>query len=105
MPHLAVPARTCNVALATMLRIPRSREGSDTARDDDEQVDDLVLRIAVVVLAVSFAAWVFGSVLIVVGRLRYERIHRDAGDRPLSKRQADRLVKRAGTEPRTEWGR
>jgi HEAT repeat protein len=68
-------------------------------------VDDLVLRVALVVLAVSVTAWALVSALVVFGRLRYERLHRDARDRALSKRQADRLVRRAGTPSRTEWGK
>jgi hypothetical protein len=85
--------------------IPRSREGRAVADDDDEVVDDLALRIALVVLAVSVTTWVLLSFVLVVGRLRYERTHRDARDRALSKRQADRLVHRAEKPSRTEWGR
>jgi len=57
------------------------------------------------VLAASCSAWVLLSCVIVIGRLRYERIHRDARERALSKGQADRLVKRAGKQSRSEWGR
>ena len=86
-------------------RIPRSREGSDTSRDDDEGVDDLVLRIALVVLAISVPAWALLSVVVVAGRLRYERRHRDPIERPLRAREAERLVRRVAGQPRTEWGR
>ncbi len=68
-------------------------------------MDDLVLRVALVVLAVAVPAWVTLSVIVVVGRLRYERHHRDPIDRPLSPRAADRLVRRAAGSPQTEWGR
>jgi HEAT repeats len=86
-------------------RIPRSREGSGHADDDDEVVDDLVLRVALVLLAISLPAWAVLSVFVVVGRLRYERLHRNPTERPLRPREADRLVRRVGGRPRTEWGR
>ena len=86
-------------------RIPRSREGWGRGDDDDETVDGLVLHVALVVLAISVPAWIALSVVIVVGRLRYERIHRNPGERPLSSRTAERLVRRASGRPRTEWGR
>lgn len=81
------------------------REGCRPADDDDEVVDDLVLRVALVVLAIALPAWVALSLIVVVGRLRYERRHRDSADRGLSPRAADRLVRRAAGQPRTEWGR
>jgi hypothetical protein len=68
-------------------------------------VDDLVLRVALVVLAISVPLWAGLSLIVVIGRLRYERLHRDAVDRPLSPRAAERLVRRATGRPRTEWGR
>ena len=86
-------------------RIPRSRDGRRPADDDDEEVDDLVLRVGLVVLATAATAWVVLSLLVVVGRLRYERIHRQADERPLKPREAERLVRRAAGYPRTEWGR
>ena len=86
-------------------RIPRSREGWGHADDDDEVVDDLVLRVALVVLAISVPAWAVLSVFVVVGRLRYERLHRNPRERPLRQREADRLVRRVAGRPRTEWGR
>ena len=42
---------------------------------------------------------------VVAGRVRYERLHRNPVDRPLSARAAERLVTRAAGRPRTEWGR
>ena len=68
-------------------------------------MDDLVLRVALVVLAVALPAWAFLSVVVVAGRLRYERRHRNPTERPLSAREADRLVRRVAGRPRTEWGR
>jgi HEAT repeat protein len=67
-------------------------------------VDALVLCGGVVLLACSFAAWVTLSLAVVVGRLRYDR-RSTAGPPTLSRRRAARLVRRAGRQPRTEWGR
>ena len=86
-------------------RIPRSREGRQGARDDDQGVDDLVLRVGLVVLAIAVLAWLSLSVLVVAGRARYDRRYGDPSDRPLSPRTAERLVRRASGRPRTEWGR
>lgn len=67
-------------------------------------MDALVLRVALVVLALAFGSWLALSVAIVLGRLHYDRARRrDA--RPLSRRAAKRLVRRAGGRPRSEWGR
>jgi len=68
-------------------------------------MDALVLRVALVVLAIAVPAWVALSCVIVLGRLRYERTRRAPDSAPLGKRQADRLVRRAAGNPRTEWGR
>jgi HEAT repeat protein len=68
-------------------------------------VDGLVLHAGLAVLAIAFVAWVTLSVLVVVGRLRYDRLYLESSDRPLSPRAADRLVKRASGRPRTEWGK
>jgi HEAT repeat protein len=89
----------------TLPRIPRSRDGWGHANDDDEVVDDLVLRVALVVLAIAFTAWLALSALVVLGRLRYDRLYLDPSERRLSARRADRLVRRAAGHPRTEWGR
>ena len=67
-------------------------------------VDDVVLRVALVVLAISLPVWGALSLVVVLGRLRYERLHRDPVDRPLGARAAERLVYRAAGRPRTEWG-
>jgi HEAT repeat protein len=87
-------------------RIPRSREVTRLRDDDDGRVDQLVLDVAIVVLAFSVPVWVAVSCAIVVGRLRYERAHRAVARADLSQRKAARLVRRAGRRrPRTEWGR
>jgi HEAT repeat protein len=63
----------------------------------------LVLRVAVVVLAVSFSLWVALSVAILIGRARYDRKLRIGLTTP-SAREVNRLLRRALSEPRTEWG-
>jgi HEAT repeat protein len=68
-------------------------------------VDVLVLRIALLVLALSVPVWIALSLAIIVGRLRYERAHREIATTALSNRAAERLVRRAAGHPRTEWGR
>ena len=68
-------------------------------------VDELVLDVALLVLALSLPVWVALSLAIVFGRLRYERNHREVTSAPLSDRAARRLVRRARGRPRTEWGR
>lgn len=64
----------------------------------------LVLQIGLVVLVLSVSAWVALSVVLVVGRLRYER-RRSLAPRQLRRRTARRLVRRVEATPRTEWGR
>jgi HEAT repeat protein len=68
-------------------------------------VDALVLRVAVVVLALALSAWVALSLAILLGRARYDRRRRQPATAELSARAADRLVRRVGGRPRTEWGR
>ncbi|HET8968323.1 MAG TPA: HEAT repeat domain-containing protein [Gaiellaceae bacterium] len=68
-------------------------------------MDALVLRVALVVLAISVPAWIALSCVIVVGRLRYERVRREPSAAPLGRREAARLVRRTAGSPRTEWGR
>ena len=68
-------------------------------------MDALVLRVALVVLAISVPAWIALSLAIILGRLRYERSRRETTSAPLSARQAGRLVRRTRGRPRTEWGR
>lgn len=67
-------------------------------------MDAFVLRAAVVVLSVSVGVWVALSIAIVLGRLRYERARRRHARTP-GPRAARRLVQRARSRPRTEWGR
>jgi HEAT repeat protein len=85
--------------------IPRSREGRADANDDDEWVDALVLRVALVVLALASATWLLLSLAVVLGRARYDRRLRQPRSTSLSPRVADRLVRRVRARPRTEWGR
>jgi HEAT repeat protein len=85
--------------------IPRPRDGRGVSGDDDQKVNELVLRIAVVVLVISLPAWVALSLAVVLGRLRYERMRHAPASESLSSRATDRLVRRAGGRPRTEWGR
>lgn len=67
-------------------------------------MDALVLRVALVVLAIAFGSWAALSFAIVAGRIRFDRAHRGHA-KPLGDRLARRLVRRAGGHPRTEWGR
>jgi HEAT repeat protein len=67
-------------------------------------VNALVLQIGLVVLVLAVSAWVALSVVLVVGRLRYER-SRSLAPRQLRRRTAGRLVRRVEATPRTEWGR
>jgi HEAT repeat protein len=67
-------------------------------------VHDLVLRIALVVLWVSFSTWAALCVAILVGRAQYERRAR-LGDGPLDAREERKLLRLAEGESRTEWGR
>jgi HEAT repeat protein len=67
-------------------------------------VDALVLRVSLVVLAFAVASWAALSLIILLGRLRYDHAQgRDTG--MLSARAEKRLLRRAGGRPRTEWGR
>jgi HEAT repeat protein len=75
------------------------------ACDDDERVDALVLRIALVVLALAVATWLALSLAVILGRARYDRRLRDPRASALSPRLAGRLVRRVRAKPRTEWGR
>lgn len=67
-------------------------------------MDALVLRVALVVLAVSVPAWLVLSTVVVVGRARYDRKRRRVG-KELGERRVARLVRRASGRPRTEWGK
>jgi HEAT repeat protein len=68
-------------------------------------VDALVLRVGLIVLACGFAAWVALSVVILLGRVLYDRRRERPRTTALSPRAADRLVRRVRSRPRTRWGR
>ena len=68
-------------------------------------MDALVLRVALVVLALAVPAWIVLSAAVVVGRVAYERRKLKPSSITLSPRQAERLVRRVRRRPRTEWGR
>ena len=86
-------------------RIPRSREGAAGATDDDQKVDALVFRVALVVLAITAVLWFVLSVATVLGRLRHDFLYERRAAAELSERTARRLVRRVRRHPRTEWGR
>jgi HEAT repeat protein len=85
--------------------ITRPRDSRRVSCDDDERVNELVLRIAAAVLVISLSAWIALSLGIVLGRLRYERRRHASKSGSSSVRTTDRLVRRVRTRPRTEWGR
>jgi len=64
----------------------------------------LVVRVAVVVLALSLTAWVALSVAVLVGRVRYDLSRRESPSRALGEREARRLVRRASRRARTDRG-
>ncbi|HJR96068.1 MAG TPA: HEAT repeat domain-containing protein [Gaiellaceae bacterium] len=68
-------------------------------------MDDVALRGGLVVLALAVSAWVLLSLLVVLGRLRYDRRRGEGAARSLSPRAAERLVRRVRRSPRTDWGR
>jgi len=92
-------------ALPLLPRIPRSRDGIRASSDDDERVNALVLRVAVVVLALALPAWILLSLIVVLGRARYERARRQSAEKALRPRESERLIRRVSRNPRTEWGR
>jgi hypothetical protein len=67
-------------------------------------VHALVPRVAAVVLVLSFVAWFVLSLVIVVGRARYDRLRGDSSPDTLGPREARTLVRRAGRTARTERG-
>ena len=67
-------------------------------------MDAVLLRIALVVLALGAASWLALSAAVLLGRLRYDRRRRDARATHLSERTATKLVRRVRRRPRTEWG-
>src|SRR3970040_1812280 len=85
-------------------RITRSRESGGSAGDDDTDVYGLVVRVAVVVLALSLTAWVALSLAVLAGRVRYDRRRRESSSRALGKRERRRLVRRASRRARTDRG-
>ena len=66
-------------------------------------MQEVVLYVGGIVLAVSFVAWVVLAIVIVVGRVRYDHL-RGGSSRPLGTREARRLVARAGKAADTERG-
>ena len=64
---------------------------------------DFVVRFATVALLLAFASWVALSATIVLGRVWYDRTHRDRVG-ALPPREARRLVRRAARRARTDWG-
>jgi HEAT repeat protein len=68
-------------------------------------MDALVLRVALAVFAVAVSAWALLSLLVIVGRARYDRKRREPTSKALGRREAERLVRRASRTPRTEWGK
>ena len=86
-------------------RIPRSRDGWKRANDDDQRVDDLVLRVGSVVLIAGLASWIALSLTVILGRARYDRRMRRPHSTALGSRTAERLARRVRSRPRTEWGR
>ena len=79
-------------------------EATRGSTDDEQYVDTIVLRVALAMLVIAFASWVALSLVIVSGRIRYDRARRKRS-KPLGGRSAQRLVRRAEGRPRTEWGR
>lgn len=73
--------------------------------DDHRGVDALVLRVAILVLALAFPAWIALSLAIVLGRLRHDWRLQELSGHELGEREAGRLLWRAGRRPHTEWGR
>ncbi len=68
-------------------------------------MDALVFRVAVAVLAIFLPAWILLSLLVVLGRWRYERARHEWTPAALHSRVAARLVRRVRRPSRTEWGK
>lgn len=68
-------------------------------------MDTLVLRVAVVVLALALPVWIVLSLAVVLGRARYDRQRGELRSGELEDREARRLIRRAGRHSRTDWGR
>lgn len=86
------------------LAITRSRDSRGQSCDDDPCVNDFVVRFALLALALSLAAWIALSLVVILGRVWHDRRHRE-GMRALSPRRARRLLRRASRPTRTDWGR
>jgi HEAT repeat protein len=84
--------------------ITRSGGCPAVSRDDDGNVNDFVVRVALLAFAAAFVAWIALSVTVVAGRVWYDRRHRESGGR-LRPRRARRLIRRALSDARTDWGR
>lgn len=68
-------------------------------------MDSVVLRVALVVLALAAPAWALLSLAVVLGRLRYEWRRSGGEHREPGPRETRRLLRRAGGRPRTDWGK
>ena len=69
-------------------------------------MNELVLDVTLLVLALSLPAWLALSLAIVFGRVRYERSHREVTSAPLSDRAARRWYDEPvdGREPSGDGG-
>jgi hypothetical protein len=91
--------------VAARPRITLSGDGRAQSSDDLRVVDALVIRVAILVLALALPAWIVLSLAVVLGRMRYDGRTRERRGDELGEREAGRLLRRAGRRPRTEWGR
>jgi HEAT repeat protein len=73
--------------------------------DDEKGVDGVVLRVALVVLAIASCAWLVLSLVVLLGRVRHDRGLGVVAASAMSERQAQRLVRCVRSQPRTEWGK
>jgi HEAT repeat protein len=67
-------------------------------------MNDVVVRLALLVLFVALAAWIALGLFVLVGRVWYDRRNRESLG-ALSPTRARRLVSRAARDARTDWGR
>jgi HEAT repeat protein len=67
-------------------------------------VNDIVVQFALLAFGVAVAAWIAVSAVVVLGRLWYDRRHRETTG-AVRPRKARRLIRRALRETRTDWGR
>jgi HEAT repeat protein len=68
-------------------------------------VGELVFRASLLLLLICLPAWAALSLVVVFGRLRYDRGHGKASYHGIHRRDARRFVRRATRRPRTDWGR